>query len=35
VTSDRIHNQVSLNLVDRELTDRLNRDRNMQVKLPR
>jgi|SRR5579862_7761960 len=35
VTSERIHNQVSLNLVDRELTDRLNRDRNMQVKLPR
>ncbi len=35
VTSDRIHNQASLNLVDRELTERLNRDRNMQVKLPR
>jgi hypothetical protein len=35
VTSARIHNQASLNLVDRELTDRLNRDRNMQVRLPR
>jgi hypothetical protein len=35
VTSDRIHNQASLNLVDRELTERLNRDRNMQVRLPR
>jgi hypothetical protein len=35
VTPDRVHNQVSLNLVDRDLTDRLNRDRNMQVKLPR
>jgi len=35
VISDRIHNQASLNLVDRELTERLNRDRSMQVKLPR
>ena len=35
VTSDRIHNQASLSLVDRDLTERLNRDRNMQVKLPR
>jgi hypothetical protein len=35
VTSERIHNQASLNLVDRELTERLNRDRNMQVRLPR
>jgi hypothetical protein len=35
VTSERIHNQASLNLVDRELTERLNRDRNMLVRLPR
>lgn len=34
VTPQRAHNQVSLSLVDRELTDRLNRDRNLQVKLP-
>ena len=34
VTPQRVHNQASLSLVDRELTDKLNRDRNMQVKLP-
>ena len=34
VTPQRAHNQVSLNLVDRDLTDKLNRDRNLQVKLP-
>lgn len=33
VTPQRVHNQVSLALVDRALTERLNRDR-MQVKLP-
>ncbi len=33
VTPQRVHNQVSLALVDRELTDRLNRGR-MPVKLP-
>jgi hypothetical protein len=35
VTPQRAHNQVSLSLVDRELTDKLNRDRKLQVKLPR
>lgn len=34
VTPQRVHNQVSLALVDRELTERLNRGRSMQVKLP-
>ena len=34
VTAQRVHNQASLALVDRELTDKLNRDR-MQVKLPK
>ena len=33
VTPQRVHNQVSVALVDRELTDKLNRGR-MQVKLP-
>jgi len=35
VTPQRVHNQVSLSLVDRALTDQLNRDRNLQVKLPK
>jgi hypothetical protein len=35
VTPQRVHNQASVSLVDRELTDKLNRDRNMQVKLPK
>jgi hypothetical protein len=35
VTPQRVHNQASLSLVDRDLTDKLNRDRNMQVKLPK
>jgi hypothetical protein len=35
VTPQRAHNQVSISLVDRELTDKLNRDRKLQVKLPR
>lgn len=35
VTPQRVHNQVSLALVDRELTERLNRGRSMQVKLPK
>ena len=35
VTPQRVHNQASLSLVDRELTDKLNRDRNLQVKLPK
>lgn len=35
VTPQRVHNQSSLSLVDRELTDQLNRDRKMQVKLPK
>ena len=34
VTPQRVHNQVSLSLVDRDLTDHLNRDRQLQVKLP-
>jgi hypothetical protein len=34
VTPQRVHNQSSLSLVDRELTDKLNRDRNLKVKLP-
>ncbi len=34
VTPQRVHNQVSLALVDRELTERLNRGHSMQVKLP-
>ena len=35
VTPQRVHNQSSLSLVDRELTEQLNRDRKMQVKLPK
>ena len=34
VTPQRVHNQVSVALVDRELTEKINRGRNMQVKLP-
>jgi len=34
VTAQRAHNQASLSLVDRELTAKLNRNHNMQVKLP-
>ncbi|HVN06093.1 MAG TPA: hypothetical protein VMT86_16845 [Bryobacteraceae bacterium] len=33
-TSGNVHNQVSLSLVDRDLTAKLNRDRNVEVKLP-
>jgi hypothetical protein len=33
-TSGNVHNQVSLSLVDRQLTDQLNRERNVQVRLP-
>jgi hypothetical protein len=35
VTPQRVHNQASVTLVDRELTEKLNRERNLQVKLPR
>jgi hypothetical protein len=35
VTAQRVHNQASLSLLDRDLTEKLNRDRSMQVKLPR
>jgi hypothetical protein len=35
VTQQRVHNQASLNLVDRELTEKLNRNHSMQVKLPK
>jgi len=34
-TSGNSHNQVSLSLVDRELTDRLNREKGTEVRLPR
>lgn len=33
-TSGNVHNQVSLSLVDRQLTEQLNRDRNVEVRLP-
>jgi hypothetical protein len=35
VTPQRVHNQASVTLVDRELTEKLNRERNLQVKLPK
>jgi hypothetical protein len=34
VTPQRVHNQASLSLVDRDLTEKLNRNHSMQVKLP-
>ena len=34
ITPQRVHNQVSVALVDRELTGKLNRGRSMQVNLP-
>jgi hypothetical protein len=33
-TSGNVHNQVSLSLVDRQLTEQLNRQRNVAVQLP-
>jgi hypothetical protein len=33
-TSGNVHNQVSLSLVDRPLTEQLNRERNVDVRLP-
>jgi hypothetical protein len=33
-TSGNVHNQVSLSLIDRELTQRLNRESGLEVKLP-
>jgi hypothetical protein len=33
-TSGNVHNQVSLSLVDRQLTEQLNRERNVAVRLP-
>ena len=33
-TSGNVHNQVSLSLVDRQLTSQLNRERNVDVRLP-
>lgn len=33
-TSGNVHNQASLALVDRALTEQLNRDRNVEVRLP-
>jgi hypothetical protein len=35
VTPQRVHNQASLSLVDRELTEKLNRNHSMPVKLPK
>jgi len=35
VTPQRVHNQASVTLVDRELTQKLNSERNLQVKLPK
>ncbi|MBI3472384.1 MAG: hypothetical protein HY013_13605 [Candidatus Solibacter usitatus] len=35
VTTHGTHNQVSLSLVDRDLTDRLNRERNVEFRLPK
>jgi len=34
-TEGNVHNQVSVSLVDRQLTEQLNRERNVDVKLPR
>ena len=34
VTNQSTHNQVSLDLVDRELSDRLNRERQVDFRLP-
>ena len=34
-TSGNNHNQVSLSLIDRELTERLNKEKGAEVKLPR
>jgi len=34
-TSGNVHNQVSLSLVDRQLTEQLNRERNVDVRMPR
>lgn len=34
ITSGNVHNQVSLSLVDRELTEQLNKGRGVQVRLP-
>jgi hypothetical protein len=33
-TEGNVHNQVSLALVDRQLTEQLNRERNVSVRLP-
>jgi len=33
VTNQNTHNQVSFDLVDRELSDRLNRERNVDFRL--
>ena len=33
-TSGNVHNQVSVSLVDRQLTEQLNRERNVDVRLP-
>jgi hypothetical protein len=30
-----VHNQVSISLVDRQLTEQLNRERNVDVRLPK
>ena len=34
-TEGNVHNQVSISLVDRSLTEQLNRERNVDVRLPK
>jgi hypothetical protein len=34
-TEGNVHNQVSVSLVDRQLTEQLNRERNVDVRLPK
>jgi hypothetical protein len=34
-TEGNVHNQVSISLVDRQLTEQLNRERNVDVRLPK
>jgi hypothetical protein len=34
ITGQNVHNQVSVDLVDRDLTNRLNRERNVDLRLP-
>jgi hypothetical protein len=34
ISGQNMHNQVSLDLIDRDLTERLNRERNVEIRLP-